>query len=220
MKKIVVRAFTRWICANCLCMGFAVSLIGIQSASAQGSNTISTMLQQIAALEAYIKTAEKGYQLVENGLHTIRDIKNGEFSLHQAFFASLKTVTPAVSGIPEVVEIISLETSMVSQLQNAVASYQKAGIVNSGELTHLNGIIQVVVEMGDDDLNLLKPLLKNGDFSMTDGERIRRIQAMDDQMRKRARYVQSVIAQTDLLGTNRQQLLNDQATLKSIYGIN
>jgi hypothetical protein len=87
-------------------------------------------------------------------------------------------------------------------------------------LTHLNGIIDVVVETGDDDLNLLQSLLKNGDFSMTDGERIRRIQRMDDQMRKKAQYVQSVIAQTDLLASNRSQLLNDQATLKSIYGIN
>src|SRR2546430_17187766 len=69
-----------------------------------------TMLEQIAALRTYLTAAEKGYQLVENGLHTIRDIKNEEFGLHSAFFSSLSTVNPAIRNMPDVLEVIRIQT--------------------------------------------------------------------------------------------------------------
>ena len=60
-----------------------------------------TMLDQIVALKALIATAQKGYQIAEDGLHSIRDIKNGEFNLHSAYYASLTAVNPAVKNMPQ-----------------------------------------------------------------------------------------------------------------------
>jgi hypothetical protein len=35
-------------------------------------------------LQGYIGFAKKGYDIATNGIHTVRDIKNGEFGLHSA----------------------------------------------------------------------------------------------------------------------------------------
>ncbi len=67
-----------------------VLMAGGLAASAQFGATTNEMLEQLAALQAYIKVAEKGYTIAEQGLQTIGQIKNGEFTLHSAFVSSLK----------------------------------------------------------------------------------------------------------------------------------
>ena len=44
------------------------------------------LLDQIAALQTYIGYAEKGYSIVTGGLNTIKDIKHGDFNLHNNYF--------------------------------------------------------------------------------------------------------------------------------------
>jgi hypothetical protein len=75
------------------------------------------MLQQIAALQAYITVAEKGYSIAEQGLQTIGQIKNGEFNLHSAFVSSLKAVSPAVGNMAEVAEIIGWKSRLSSNFR-------------------------------------------------------------------------------------------------------
>src|SRR5580704_14400076 len=94
-----------------LIMGGVFMAIGL-AASAQFAGE---MLDQIAALQAYLQVAEKGYHIVEQGLQTIGEIKNGEWNLHSAFYSSLQAVSPAVAHMAQVVEIIDLEASMISQ---------------------------------------------------------------------------------------------------------
>src|SRR6185312_7067734 len=64
--------------------------------------------QQIGALKIYLGELEKGYTIVESGLSAIKGIKMGEFSLHNNFYTSLRTVSPVVSGMAEVAEIATL----------------------------------------------------------------------------------------------------------------
>src|ERR1700677_2007563 len=80
---------------------------------AQFGATTNEMLEQLAALQAYIRVAEKGYTIAEQGLQTIGQIKNGEFNLHSTFYSSLKAVSPTVANMAEVAEIMSLEISLI-----------------------------------------------------------------------------------------------------------
>src|ERR1700678_2125205 len=96
------------------------------SASAQFGSATTTMLQQIAALQAYIKVAEKGYTIAEQGLQSIGQSKNGEFNLHSAFYSSLKAVSRSVANMAEVAEIVALEISLVDQFSNKLSGYRQS----------------------------------------------------------------------------------------------
>jgi hypothetical protein len=69
------------------------------------AQSTSAMLDQIAALKGYIGTAEKGYKIAEDGLHTIGDIKNDEFNLHRVYFGSLSAFNPNVRYMPQIADI-------------------------------------------------------------------------------------------------------------------
>jgi hypothetical protein len=196
-----------------------VTVIGTLSASAQFGSATTTMLQQIAALEAYIKVAEKGYSIAEQGLQTIGQIKNGEFNLHSVFVSSLKAVSPAVGNMAEVAEIIGLEVSIIEQFSHKLNGYRQSAWLQPAEVSYINQVYTSVVNNGLELINALTNLTTDGQLSMTDGERINRIQQMDKDMQQQYRMAQTFTNQTDLLTVQRQQEGNDIETLKGIYGI-
>src|SRR5438270_175824 len=73
------------------------------------------LLAQIAALHTYIDYAQKGFSIVNNGLNTIRDIKKGDFNLHNNFLNSLSTVNPTVKKYAKVASIIAMQISIANQ---------------------------------------------------------------------------------------------------------
>jgi hypothetical protein len=177
------------------------------------------MLEQIAALQAYIKVAEKGYSIAEQGLQTIGQIKNGEFNLHSVFYSSLKEVSPTVANMAEVAEIIALEVSTIEQFSHKLSGYRQSSWLQPAEVSYINQVYTTVVNNGLELITALANLTTSGELSMTDGERINRIQQMDIDMQRQYRLTQAFTNQTDLLTVQRQQEGNDISTLKGIYGI-
>jgi hypothetical protein len=199
--------------------GFAFMAATI-TASAQFGSATETMLQQIAVLQSYIAVAEKGYKIAEQGLQTIGEIKNGEFNLHSVFFSSLKAVNPNVGNMAEVAELIALEVSMIEQFSHKLSSYRQSVWLQPNEVSYINQLFTTLVSDGLEAITALTNLTTDGDLTMTDGERITRIQTMDQAMQRQYRMVQAFTNQTDLLLAQRQREGNDIGTLKSIYGIN
>jgi hypothetical protein len=208
-------AFNKKYAIKQLMMGGLLMVVGL-AASAQFT---TEMLDQIAALQAYIKVAEKGYSIAEQGLQTIGQIKNGEFNLHSAFVSSLKAVSPAVGNMAEVAEIIGLEASMVEQFSHKLSGYKQSAWLQPAEVSYINQVYTGLVNNGLELIATLASLTTDGQLSMTDGERIIRIQQIDIDMQRQYRLVQTFTNQTDLLTVQRQQEGNDIETLKGIYGI-
>jgi hypothetical protein len=87
--------------------GLVLALVGGPPAKAQlEGKVLQQGLDQLAALNAYSAALTDGYRVVEDGIHTIRDIRQREWDLHQAYYGSLLTVNPVVKAMAEVEEIL------------------------------------------------------------------------------------------------------------------
>jgi prophage DNA circulation protein len=200
--------------ASILIAGCLISI----SSQAQFAQMLQTMLQQIAALEGYIATAEKGYKIAEDGLHTIGDIKNGEFNLHSVFFQSLKTVNPQVKSLAEVTEIASLQISIVQATTKKIKSTQQSQWLHPDEMTFIVKVYGTLVAAGVQNLSSLSDIITDNKVGMTDGERMRRIQSVDTDMQKQYAFLLDFSNQTDLLQAQRQRDDGDNQSLKKLYG--
>jgi len=177
------------------------------------------MLDQIAALQAYLQVAEKGYHIVEQGLQTIGEIKNGELNLHSAFYSALEAVSPTVANMAEVAEIIDLEASLLSQFSRKLSGYRGSAWLQAAEVSYINQLYTGIVNNGVELIAALTSLTTDGELGMTDGERMSRIQQLDMDTKRQYRLVQTFTNQTDLLTVQRQQEGNDIEALKGIYGL-
>ena len=189
------------------------------SASAQLVSVISTMTEQIAALQAYINVAEKGYSLAEKGLLTIRDIKNGEFNLHSSYFSSLAVVSSKVANMAEVWEIISMQASTIRRFSQKLSGYRQNARLQPGEIGYITQVYTNIVSTGQAEITALTNLLTDGALVMTDGERIKAIQSIDADTRQQYRFVESFTNQTDMLALQRQQEAGNIGSIKGMYGL-
>ena len=200
----------------CKALLAAVLIAGQLSSSAQ---TTATMLQQIAALQGYIRTAEKGYQIAEQGIATIRDIKNGEFNLHSIFFSSLKTVNPAVKNMAQTGEILSLQISMIENYAQSLHAWQQSPWLQPAELSNMEDIYANLVTTSQKEANSLSDLTTDGKLQMEDGERMRRVESLNEEMKTQQANIQDYIDGTNLLIRQRQQEAGNIIMSKNMYGL-
>jgi len=178
-----------------------------------------TMLEQLAALRGYIITAEQGYRIAEDGLHLVRDIKSGEFNLHQVFFQSLKTVDEGVLQYPALDRSYGLVAAIDKAFSQAMPVYASSKWLQPDELQYIQGLRQRVADQGRDDRAALQALTQSDALSMTDGERIGRIRAIVTALQARYSQVNSFLNGVTGLIYQRQKEQAFTETLKKWYGI-
>ena len=172
------------------------------------------LLEQLAALKMYAGYLKKGYDIVGSGISTVKDIKNGEFSLHNTFFSSLKSINPAIRKNAKVASIISLQISIIQAFRSTRDN-------NGLELSDNQYILSVKDKVTDDCLDDMEELLlviTSGKLEMGDDERLERLDSIYERMRNKAAFAQSFIGEVNLLINQRKNEQKSINHLREIYG--
>lgn len=143
------------------------------------------LLEQIAALKVYAGYLKKGYEIVDGGISTVRDITKGEFSLHNAFISSLKQVSPAIRNDVRVAEIIALQIGILSSF----------GQVKDREYLSVEDLAYIRLVQGAltlecfNDLEELLLVVTSGKIEMKDNERLERLSGIYENMLEKSVFV-------------------------------
>jgi len=176
------------------------------------------LLQQIAALQVYIGYLEKGYKIVQGGLNTIGDIKNGHFNLDKAFFDGLKTINPKVKNYARVADIITLNIQVIQLSGKALKEARTSNRFNGKELGYVDKVFTGVTDGCGELIEELTGLLSPGNLQLSDDERIKRIDGVYAEMEDRYGFVNSFCADLSRMRLQRSQELRDASTLQKIVG--
>jgi hypothetical protein len=175
--------------------------------------------QQIGELQLYITALEGGYKMVESGLSTIGQIKKGEFDLHNSFYTSLRTVSPAVSGMPEAREITALQAAIVQRFSSALTRYNTSAGLRPNELASLTTMYGQLKTDGSADVTLLGQVLTDNTLEMSDDQRIRTVLAIDGRMRDRYKLTVQATDVGDAMIMQRTARAADAGVLSQLYGL-
>jgi hypothetical protein len=133
------------------------------------------LLQQIAALQVYIGYAKKGYNIVNGGITTIKNIKNGDFNLHRDFFNGLKNVNPSIRRYAKVGDIIAYQVKIIKQTKGTLQQIRETKQFTENELDYCK---QVFDNLLDECMKTVEELIlvtTSGKLEMRDDERLKRI---------------------------------------------
>jgi hypothetical protein len=196
-------------------IGLACLVIGGVSVKAQflggifsqGSTELKNSTTQLALLEALSGSTDEGYAIFEAGLTNTATINGAEYGLHQMYFASLAAVNPAVSGMPEVADIINLAGWIGDGFSPAVDRWQNSGRLTAAELGYVGQVATNSCQTAVSMLGQLKELLTADESSMTDADRVRRVVMLDRAAREEYGFMLDFIAGGDRLVAERQMAL-------------
>jgi hypothetical protein len=208
MKKICLILFTSFACLG------KVKTQGLANILDQKAAELKYYEQQIAWLELYIRDLEKGYQWVQQALNDISEIKKGELTLHQAFFNALSNLNPAISGTGRIAQILSLQLSIMGQFKSALRSNQS---FSGSEMAYLQKVYSNLLTACGTDLAELMDLVGGGSLTLTDDQRIRRMDEIYSDMVDKWAFTQSFTSGSGLLAAQRAGEENEAAFLQKLY---
>ena len=177
------------------------------------------LLQQIAALQTYVGYVEKGYSIASKGLNTIRDIKHGDFNLHNTFFNSLSSVNPIVRKYVKVADIISMQISIAKLVRSTIKQCTNAKQITPAELNYLQQVFNNLLDDCAKNLDELFELITDGEQKMKDDERIKRIDKLYEEMHDKQVFVQSFSQSAKGLSVQRMNEHYDIVITKKLNGL-
>lgn len=181
----------------------------------QGAKDIKNMEAQIAALNAFETSVRQGYNMLHSEWTAIGNWKNGEFNLHQSYYTSLSNVNPVVKSSINMPTVQSQQQSIIAQLN----SITNVNGLTPNEQSYVGAVSQNIISQCNTDLAELQKVMSNGQLTMSDDERIQRINQLSADIQDKYLFTCHFTTQVKLLAANRLQESNEVQAERSLYDI-
>jgi hypothetical protein len=203
---------------------FLIACSLMQNINAQGffnqdGEMIKKSIEQITLLTTYGQYVMKGYQIMEGGLRSIHDIKDGEFNLHLTHIHSLKNVNPKIKGYGEVQTIQTMATALIEGCKQLQTDARHEAVLNDKEVNYIKNISNGILSETSEDLNELNLVVTSDSLSMTDDERIKQIDRLYSRVVRSYQSFKSLNGSIRQVIAGRKQALRHDRELKQWYGI-
>lgn len=208
MKKVVVIFF--------MILGGTLRL----SAQSEEAQQLLLNVEKLAQLKQILSDLKEGYTIVSTGYNTIKNISQGNFSLHKTFLDGLLEVSPAVKKYRKVGEIINFQISIVREYKNAYKRFSSDGNFSVKEMGYLSNVYANLFNQSVKNLEALTTVVTANRLRMSDDERLKAIDNIYDDMQDKLIFLRHFNNNTTILAIQRARERKDAKSLKNIYGIN
>lgn len=172
------------------------------------------LIEQIVAFKTYLGYATEGYSIARNGLSTIKDIKNGDFNLHDNYFKSLSAVNPEIKKYSKVASIVSMQISISKLIRNA-----KFKQLSDAEVKYIHQVFNTVLGECAKNLDELMQVITDSETQMRDDERIKVIDKLYGDMQDKQMFVRSFSNSAKRLSLQRRNDGYDIQIQKKLNGL-
>lgn len=161
------------------------------------------LLQQIAALKVYIDYAQKGYQIAADGVNAVRDIKRGDFNLHDNFFKSLYEINPAIKKYAKVADILLYQLKIISGAKQILKDVSASKQFTPEEMEYCKTVFEFLFGECTKSVDELITVITAGEMQMKDDERLKRIDKIYLDMQNKYAFCASFSEEMVLLNMQR-----------------
>lgn len=175
--------------------------------------------QQIAALRVYLGYAKAGYKIVNGGVNTVKKIKDGDFNLHHDFISRLSGVNPKVKSYAKVAGIIAYQIRIIKEMKECVQGVREAGQFSEAELVHCTFVINNLLTSSLENIEALLVLVSDGKATLTDDERIRRIDVIYANMQDKYAFCSSFSEEMGMLTVHRMREVHEIDLSRKLNGL-
>ena len=184
-----------------LALAFAKS--GEAKAQSEEAQQLLLNWEKLAQLKSILKNMYEGYRVVSKGYNTIKDISQGNFKLHQAFFDRLLEVSPAVKKYKRVADIISYQKRIMQEHKKAFNYFKGTGNFTLEEVSYMEKVFSNLFQSSLKSLDELLMVITASRLRMSDDERLEAIDRIFTDMQDKLTFLRSFNNSTKLLAVQR-----------------
>lgn len=176
--------------------------------------------EKLRQLEEILDNMYKGYKILDKGYTTIKNIAEGNYTLHEAFIDGLMLVNPSIRNYKRIPRIIDYQKFLLKEYQRAYNRFRKDPNFKPDELEYLANVYEFLFEASLRSIDELMMIITASKLSMSDDERMQAIDQIFFDMEDKMVFLRTFNNNTQLLAMQRARSMNDVKTLKQLYGVN
>jgi hypothetical protein len=200
--------------ASCCCFA--------RKAHAQADEIAQLLLnvEKLSQFKQILSDMKTGYQVLDKGYSTIKNISQGNFNMHELFLDGLWAVSPTVRQYGRITDIINNQVLLVKEYENAFRRFKSSNQFSPSEISYLGGVYNNLINLSLHNLDQLVNVVTDNKLRMNDDERIKAIDRLNADMNDKLQFLRSFNNSTQMMAIQRQHEQQQINTSKSLYGIN
>ncbi|WP_316753273.1 TerB family tellurite resistance protein [Pedobacter gandavensis] len=189
-----------------LMMAFTGSRICAQSTEVQ---QLLLNVEKLSQLKNILQDMKKGYTIVSGGYNAIKNISQGNFSLHDVFLDGLMIVSPEVKKYRKVADIIVYQKRIVSEYKSAFNRFKATNNFNVLEIDYLGRVYKQLFDQSIDNLDQLVLIITSSKLRMSDQERLLAIDKIFEDTEDKLMFLRSFNSHALVLSLQREKEKED-----------
>jgi len=176
-------------------------------------------VEKLAQLKLMLSHMKTGYQILEKGYTSIKNISQGNFNLHRDFLDGLLQVSPAVKQYSKVADIIRVQLKLVKESKAALAEFRGSKQFTIAEIEYLGNIYANLLKECLKTLDELAMVVTAGKLRMSDDERLQAIDKIYDEVMEQYTFLNEFNNGTAVLSLQREKEKMDIDLMRKVHGL-
>lgn len=190
---------------------------GRASAQSQEVQQLLLNVEKLAQFKQILADLKKGYDILSKGYNVIRDISEGNFSLHKTFLDALFEVSPTVRKYKKIAGTINLQIKLTQQYKSAFSRFKSSGQFTVDEINYLSRVYGRLFDESLQNLDDLATIITAGKLRMSDDERLAAIDRVYADMEDKLAFLHSFNGKTSVLAVQRVKESSDARIMQGLY---
>ena len=187
------------------------------AAQSQEMQQLLLNIEKLAQFKEILTDMKKGYQILSGGYNTIKELSQGNFSLHETFLDALMQVSATVRNYRRVGEIVKYQLLLVKEYKSAFEGFRNSGNFSPAEIAYFSNVYSNLLNQSLRDLDELVTVITANTLRMTDEERLTAIDKIYADMQDKLLFLRSFNKNTTVLAIQRAKERNDVRVMRGIY---
>lgn len=166
-------------------------------------------IEKLSQFKKILSDMKKGYELLSGGYKTVKDMTEGNFSLHKTFLDALMQVSPAVRNYKKVGEIVEYQISIVKESRNGMNRFIKSGNFSGQEINYFEKVYGNLLNQSLRNLDELTMVITADKLRMSDDERLKAVDDIYEQMQDKLLFLRNFNTTSNVLALQRAKEKND-----------
>ncbi|RPE13181.1 TerB family tellurite resistance protein [Chitinophaga lutea] len=191
------------------------------SSSARAQSTelqqLALNIEKLAQLRSILNNMYRGYQIISRGYTTVKDISEGNFSMHRLFLDGLLAVSPTVRRYHKIAAIITMQQQIWQTYSRDRQRLRTLSVFSAGDIDYCMGVYSTLLDQSLRHLEDLLMVTTAGKLRMSDAERIAAIDRVFTATRRNLDATRQFSDHFKLAAAQRQAKQDQYLQLKKHY---
>jgi len=176
-------------------------------------------IEKLSQFKKILSDMKKGYELLSGGYKTVKDMTEGNFSLHKTFLDALMQVSPAVKKYKKVGEIVEYQILIVKESRNGMNRFIKNGNFSGQEINYFEKVYGNLLNQSLRNLDELTMVITADKLRMSDDERLKAVDDIYEQMQDKLLFLRNFNTTSNVLALQRAREKNDAYASRGLQAI-